>query len=132
LNEKILSYLENTGLKVIPFPKEVDYLFWIIHFSRFPKGAAARLPMLDNALFKDFKIDFNKIWISNNRYLSKKKWIVKEVWKNFPKKRIIGYWKKCGYPRKLSRKSFAASVTVMPSKKNSIGTKDIRSFFIKE
>lgn len=67
ISKEILSYLEGTGLKIMPFPK----------------GAAAKLSMLDNSLFKDFKNDFIKEWVKNKRDLTKKKKIAKEEWKIF-------------------------------------------------
>jgi hypothetical protein len=76
INDHILTKLKDAGLAVLPFPK----------------GAAAELSILDNALFKDFKIDFYREFTAQKRDLEKKESILETVWDKFPTKRIKGYW----------------------------------------
>lgn len=130
VNQEIIDFLENTGLKVLPFPK----------------GSAAILSMLDNSLFKDFKLKFNNAWINKGRKLEIKESLVKEIWEEFPSKNVIGYWRKCGYSRRIKKKVISKlskeseinqnslKQTEMKSiakkkRKTQSKTKDIRSFF---
>jgi hypothetical protein len=88
LNQKNLKKLLDAGLEVLPFPK----------------GAAAELSQCDNSLFRDFKRDFATAWCANKFKKEKKKETVMDVWEKFPEDRILGYWRKCGYPIKPTRR----------------------------
>jgi DDE superfamily endonuclease len=117
LNNNILTFLRDSGLEVIPFPK----------------GSAANLSMLDNSLFKDYKHDFNKEWIKNERDLSKKKEIAMKVWEKFPGEKIRNYWKKCGYPvksnRKIRNRKPGISTNLVAIRTTVAKSRDIRNYF---
>jgi hypothetical protein len=101
LNQEVMEFLESTGLKILPFPK----------------GTAPILSMLDNSLFKDFKNYFNDAWIKNGRKIEDKESLVHTVWKEFPSKNIKGYWRKCGYKPKVTKKLRKMEKKVVKKKK---------------
>jgi hypothetical protein len=116
LNEKIMNRLLDSGLSVLPFPK----------------GAAADLSMLDNALFRDFKRDFVTAWEKESFAMERKEEIIHQVWQEFPAGRIRSYWKKNGYLAKPRRKRPAVEAEgrwEQNKRRTRSGTMPISSYF---
>ena len=64
--------------------------------------------MLDNCLFKDYKILQTKLMRKLPEYLivtpGEKEECATEAWEQLPKENILGYWRKCGYDTRSKRK----------------------------
>jgi hypothetical protein len=125
LNQAVMEKLLSKGLVVLSFPK----------------GSAPELSMCDNSLFRDYKRDFVKLWEKENYELLKKEEIAYQTWKEFPESRITGYWRKCGFPEKRSRRRTqlieqvteeSIQIRKRKRKKTTANTVRIESFFMKK